>query len=92
MPPLLPPLSNPRLLPLPPPRRAAEFLGFLNKTCEAGTKNGPSYGPTCGPTLRGASDGQRWKQWTVTVVGQDEDGNDLATIENFYPEGKGAPL
>jgi hypothetical protein len=71
-------------------RPAAEFLGFLNKTCEAGTKT-KSYGPTCGPTLRAAADGQNWKQWTIVVVGQASDGNDLVTFANFYG-GDGAPL
>ena len=69
---------------------AVELLGYLNKTCQAGTKS-KAYGPTCGPVLRTASDGKRWKEWTITVVGQ-VDGNDLVTIENFYPAGAGAPL
>jgi hypothetical protein len=67
--------------------RAVHFLGFLNKTCQAGTKTTP-YGPTCGPTLRGAADGQNWKKWTITVVGKAKDGNDLVTLENFYPGNK----
>ena len=70
-----------------PSARAVEFLGFLNKTCKAGTGS-RSYGPTCGPTLRGAADGERWKEWSITVVGQAEDGNDLVTIENHYPDNK----
>jgi hypothetical protein len=48
------------------------------------------YGPTCGPTLRSESDGGGgWKQWTIELVGQADNGDDLVTFANFYP-GPGA--
>jgi hypothetical protein len=65
-------------------------MGYLNKTCAEGTIHPPSYGPTAGPVLRGAAY-ERWAQWTFTVVGQSPEGNDLVTIETFYPSGRGKP-
>ena len=46
---------------------AVQLLGFLNKTCTAGTDTA-TYGATVGPVLRPAARGQRWKQWTLKVL------------------------
>lgn len=66
------------------------FLGYLNKTCSAGTTT-TVYGPTVGPVLR-SEDSERWEQWTMNVVGQSPVGDDLVTIETSYPSGRGKPL
>ena len=76
---------------------AAECMGYLNKTCTAGTTSGGSstYGPTAGPALRaGAGDLplERWAQWAFTLAGQSRAGYDLATIQTFNPSGRGQPL
>jgi len=65
-------------------------MGYLNKTCSAGTTSSFSYGPTLGPILRGAAE-QQWAQWTFTVVGESREGHDLVTIETMYP-GRRKPL
>jgi hypothetical protein len=64
-------------------------MGYLNKTCNAGTIS-PTYGPTVGPVLRGA-ESKRWAEWAFTGVGQSPEGLDLVTIKTFYPGG-GEPL
>ena len=68
---------------------AADFLGYLNKTCSAGTLTSP-YGPTAGPVLRGEA--KLWNQWTFDVVGQTPEGDDLVTINTFFPGNRGEPL
>jgi hypothetical protein len=65
-------------------------MGYLNKTCTAGTL-GRSYGPTVGPVLRGAA-GVQWKGFTINVVGTAFDGHPLITIHTYWPAGKVAPL
>jgi len=45
----------------------AEFLGFQNKTCIAGT-SAKNYGTTAGPVLRSLGWGTQWKQWTLLAV------------------------
>ena len=66
------------------------LVGYLNKTCA--TNTGPaSYGPAVGPILRD-SKGERWALWTFTRKGQSPKGDDLLTIQTFYPRGRGQPL
>lgn len=73
---------------LPP---AAERLGFLNKTCSAGTKPG-NYGSTFGPVLRTMSDGTQWKQWELKVLSKpDAAGAVDAAVSTYYPL-SGEPL
>jgi len=64
---------------------AAEFLGFLNKTCNAGTQPG-NYGKTAGPVIRSANYGTQWKQWTLKAVSAPAaNGAVDVTIANYYP-------
>jgi len=68
---------------------AVEYLGFLNKTCEAGTKSKP-YGPTCGPVVRShPTTSDNWKTWDVQVVAISENGTVGATMTNYYPSDSG---
>jgi len=64
----------------------AEFLGFLNKTCNAGTS--PSnFGTTAGPLLRGTAISKQWKQWTLKAVSKPAaNGAVDVTIANYYPQ------
>lgn len=67
------------------PGHAAGFLGFLNKTCKAGTAPG-KYGATCGPVLRTKADGSQWKQWEFDVLTKpDARGAVDVTVTNYYP-------
>jgi len=73
-------------LPLHSALPSAEFLGFLNKTCNAGTTAG-NYGKTTGPVLRGINYGQQWKQWTLKVVSAPTaNGAVDVTIATYYPQ------
>jgi len=64
---------------------AAEFLGFLNKTCSAGTA-AANYGSTAGPVLRTTADGTQWKQWEFKVLTKpDAQGAITVTATNYYP-------
>ena len=69
---------------------AADFLGYLNKTCSVGTLT-RVYGPTVGPVLLGEAK-QQWRQWTFDVVGQTPEGDDLVTVKTFFPGNRGKPL
>lgn len=68
----------------------AEWLGFFNRTCSAGTLNPRTYGPTAGPWLRTFSNpnGDSWRQYIIDVVGQTEDGDDLVSIKSYLEGGK----
>lgn len=67
------------------PCNAAEFLGFLNKTCNAGTAP-DNYGSTAGPVLRAKADGTQWKQWIFKVLTKpDARGAVDVTVTNYYP-------
>jgi len=64
---------------------AAEFLGFLNRTCKAGTSP-QNYGNTVGPVLRASTNGKQWKQWTLKAVSKPAaNGAVDVTIANYYP-------
>lgn len=63
----------------------AEWLGFFNRTCSAGTLNPPEYGPTAGPWLRTFSspNSPSWRQYIIDVVGQTKNGDDLVSIKSY---------
>ncbi len=63
---------------------AAYYLGYLNKTCTAGT--GHPYGHTVGPVLRSQSNGHMgWKTWNITYIGPGPSGTHHVKISNYYP-------
>jgi len=67
-------------------------LGYLNKTCKAGT-DPTNYGSTCGPVLRAQNNGKQWKQWALKVAGGPTPSSAVdATIANYYPNSAGKPL
>ena len=68
------------------PTPAGQYLGFNNRTCQAGTKTRPA-GPGVGPTLRAATASNTWATFTVTVSEAD-----LATLSTFVAEGAAQPL
>lgn len=66
----------------PSPLPAVQYLGFNNKTCNAGT-TGSTWGPTVGPLLRGQGDSTQWKRWTIKI--KEREGNNLiVTISNYW--------
>ena len=74
------------------PPYAVASLGFLNKTCTAGT-SAAYYGATVGPVLRSAAVGQRWRQWTLRVLAfASKSGRFTASVATYYPPSATAPL
>ena len=61
-----------------------EFLGFYNRTCDAGTANGSWDSKRVGPNLR-TSSAITWRHWNFTKVGENVEGHDLVTIKTYYP-------
>ena len=60
-------------------------MGHVNETCDAGTTSAMPW------LLRQNEENKRWQQWSMTVVGQSPEGEDLVTIRTSYPTGR-APL
>jgi hypothetical protein len=72
----------------------AEFLGFNNKTCDAGVPPmSQTYGNTVGPLIRQASgDSKLWRWWEVKMTSKiSSNGAPMATIKNIFPSNKGKP-
>ncbi len=70
---------------------AALYMGYLNKTCNAGTA-GSTYGSTVGPLLRGAVNGNTWRMFTLTEVGKTAQNEVLVQIKTSYPKSSQKPL
>jgi hypothetical protein len=73
---------------------SAEFLGFNNKTCDAGVPPmSQTYGNTVGPLIRQASgDSKLWRWWEVKMTSKvSSTGAPMATIKNIFPSNKGKP-
>ena len=67
-----------------------QFMGFNNKTCDAGVPpKSATYGRTVGPLLRTSADSRLWKRWAVTVVATT--GRITVTIKNWFPHTAGHP-
>ena len=68
----------------------AEYLGFNNKTCSAGTPpKSKVYGDTVGPLLRNYFDSKQWKTWDMDVLSSNTT-SAVVTLMNYYT-GKGEP-
>ncbi len=73
---------------------STEFLGFNNKTCDAGVPPmSQTYGNTVGPLIRQASgDSKLWRWWEVKMTSKiSSSGAPMATIKNIFPSNKGKP-
>ncbi len=63
--------------------KAPESIGFLNKTCTAGTSS-DVYGDTVGPLLRGSGVSSKWRTWIVDVVSKGADSSTVTIKNDFW--------
>jgi len=64
--------------------KAPESIGFLNKTCTAGTFTSDFYGDTVGPLLRGSGVSSKWRTWIVDVVSKGADSSTVTIKNDFW--------
>jgi hypothetical protein len=62
-------------------------MGYLNTTCSAGTI-GSVYRPLVGPVISDSA----FKMFSFTVVGKNNNNEDLVEIKTFYPKSNRKPL
>jgi hypothetical protein len=69
-------------------------MGYLNKTCSAGSATSDVDRTSAGPLLRAASDVSSWKMFTLKKAGSgsQQGEEELVEIETYYPSAGKKPL